>query len=315
MDLETLRNMVKRVFETGEPSYRFVFQGSKLVKAGISYYERFHEYVEEYNQHRASVEYMFQTEEDPPRREWLQLFRKYGYWIRIYSRVAERTLKTAELLKKNNIRFEIFHIVDFSVLVQADQIYRIYKSGGVAGRRYVPDQSLLPGMLYSEEATNRQYENFLKRIFDLWHMDVKKNLLIQGDAFESWLGRIAGGCPEDPGKGDAGRQRYVVEFDGRMYDADLLHDACIGKIGEADVKEIALPQSFAEERKDSGRITSACPECCWNFMCHGDYDLYGETLAEYADRKRRFCKAYKGFFEYTWSRLNELAWYRAGRSV
>lgn len=313
MGADTLRDMVKKAFAGGERSYRFVFRGAHPLQAGISYYDRFHALVKEYNRNLAPVEFVLQTPEDVLSGKWLQLFAKHGYLVRVLAREAEGAGKTAEFLGKNEISFEMIHVVDGAAALQADDIYRHYRKFGIKGQRYVPDQERICQAVRREEAV-RYYGHFLGRVFDLWYGDVKRGAAVHNYVFENWLSIIAGICPDGRSLPDRDLLRFAVEADGQVRDADAPAEcAGMGNIAQIDLAGAPGRRSIRSLMQGEREIMPACKNCCWNFICFGDFDIYGETCEEFCRRKETFCEAYREFFEYTWSRLNELAWYLAGR--
>lgn len=335
MSKQTVRQIVKRVFEEAEGECGFTFQGGEPTLAGLEYYEYFLQTVEKYNRSGLPVQYCLQTNGYHLTEEWFSFFQKNHFLIGVSldgmqeihdanrrdangDRTFQKVMQTIHKLKEYSIPHNILTVVTDVLADHTSEIYRFYKEHGIEHQQYIEcldpleeslsmcdegQKKLRPGL------TNESYERFLKSLFDEWYQDMKNGKQIYNRYFYNLLWLIKGRWPESCNMRGTCSLQWTVEADGSIYPCDfyVLDEWKLGNVQEDSFGGIWKSEIQKRFLMLSADVPKACKQCKWSGLCRNGC-MRNCGISHTGQRnKNRFCEAYKGFLEYAYPRLKELA--------
>lgn len=328
MNEKTLENIVRKAFEEVEYSVNFTFQGGEPLVAGMKYFEVFHKLVDKYNKKKIFVNFALQTNGTLVDKRWIEFFKKFNYLIgisidgnkeihdnfRIDSQgkgTFTRVIKTAKLLKKANINFNILCVVNSVTAKNGEMIYKFFRNMGFKYYQFIPCLDSLEGC-QNEDFTLRakDYGIFLDETFKLWYDDIMSGKIISMRRFDNYIRILLNEAPEACDMVGHCNMNAVLEADGSMYPCDfyVLDEYKVGNINEKNFTE--LFNSDAEQRFliSSLDVPKECKECKYYSICRGGCRRYKE-LDENGVLKNKFCESYKYFFDRNLDKMIEVAKY------
>ena len=331
MSKQTVRQLIKRVFEEAEEECGFTFQGGEPTLAGLEYYEYFVQTVEKYNRSGIPVQYCLQTNGYDLTEDWFAFFKRNHFLIGVsldgtekihnFNRrnangdeTYQRVMQTIQKLKKHNIPYNVLTVVTDLLVEHTKEVYRFYEENNIEHQQYI--ECLSPfekgSDSYGDELmrlTDESYERFLKILFDEWYQDIGEGKQIYNRYFYNLLWMIKGRYPESCNMRGVCSLQWTIEADGNVYPCDfyVLDEWRLGNVREnsfADLWKSDIQKRFIRMSVD---VPEACKQCKWFSLCrNGCMRNCGVTHLEQRNRNR-FCKAYQGFLEYAYPRLKEIA--------
>lgn len=323
MSESTLKNVIRKAVLYAEGGCTIAFQGGEPTLRGLKFYEQMIRYVEQYNKNGIPVNYAFQTNGYEINEDWCKFFHDHLFLVGLSvdgteeihdryrhdsqnNKTYKKVLKTAKLLDKYQVEYNILTVVTQQTAIHIDRIYHEYKKRGwhylqfiacldpLGEERGMKEYSLLP----------EHYGKYLTNLFDLWYTDWKLGKQPYIRQFENYVGILAGYNPEAcEHRGVCGIQN-VIEADGSVYPCDfyVLDDYVLGNLNVNSMNDImkkGLEIGFTER---SHNISDECRNCRWFFLCRGGCYRNKEGLKE-----NYFCKGYQYFFDQSYHRLVEIA--------
>lgn len=325
---ETLETIVKRSLQYAHRECTFAFQGGEPTLRGLDFYRKLIEYVNIYNKNSLTIHYAIQTNGMVIDDEWAEFLAKNKFLTGIsldgiqethdYNRLSSNgsdTYKTVlhaiQLLKKHNAEFNILTVVNAQTAKRIGKIYGFYKRNNFNYQQYIPclDPIGEERGLHSYSLTPDQYEQFLKTRFDLWYNDVIRGEFTYDRYFENLTGMLLGYAPESCGMIGHCTNQVVIESDGSVYPCDfyVMDQYKIGNLLTDDFDTINRNRENLGFIQESMKTEEDCRLCKWLQLCRGGCRRDRDPMIDGKLVKNYFCKAYKGFFEYSYKRLQELA--------
>lgn len=332
MSEETLTAIVQKGMAAAEGACRFAFQGGEPTLAGLDFFRRAVALQRAFSREGLRVENAIQTNGCSIDAEWAAFLAQERFLVglsldgtrashdafRRDSRgegTFRRVLAAHKLLREAGAEVNILTVVTPAVARQADRVWDFYREQGFDYLQFIPCMAPLGQPAAGPQAlTQKQYGDFLCRIFDRWHSDLRQGRYVNVRYFENLLGLAAGRPPEECGLCGRCANQLVVESDGSVYPCDfyVLPQWKLGKIGEDDLSDL-LQSPRSGEFTAPLPLPPRCGGCRWRPLCGGGCRRERETaggLGEY-----RWCAATRRFLEYAWPRLQKLVPYvrRDGR--
>lgn len=328
MTEETLEVIVKKALGSGAGEVTFAFQGGEPTLVGLPFYKRLMQLEKQYNVHKVPVHFAIQTNGMLMDEEWAKFFAENQFLVglsvdgtaavndlhRVDARgdgTHKRLMQVVKLFKAHKVEFNILTVVSAKVAKEIKSIYAFYKRSGLPYQQYIPclDPFGEERGGYAYSLTPQLYEKFLKDLFDLWFDDVVHGRFIYNRYFENLVGMLLGQPPEACGMMGFCSRQNVVEADGGVYPCDfyVLDDYRLGSL-VTDTWEM-----IEEKRREIGFIERSrvqhedCAGCKWRALCRGGCRRDREPMQGDGMSLNYFCSAYKGFFEYAYPRLEQLA--------
>ena len=150
----------------------------------------------------------------------------------------------------------------------------------------------------------KQYEEFLKTLFDLWYQELAQGRYWSIRYFDNLVWMLAGHAPEQCSmRGCCGLQ-YLVEADGSVYPCDFygLDEYRLGNVLHNSWQELDQERGRLRFIENSQRIPQECQICRWYPLCRNGCRRERLTQGEELG-KNYYCQAYAEFFAYALPRL------------
>ena len=324
----TLENIVKKVFEEVQYSVNFAFQGGEPTVAGIEYFEKFHKIVEKYNTKKILVNFSLQTNGTLINEKWFELFKKYNYLIgisldgnkeihdtfRVNSKkegTFSKVLKTTEMLKKENIDFNILCVVNKLTAQNGKLIYKFFRNNNFKYYQFIPCLDKLKDFDEKDYTlTALDYGKFLDEIFNLWYEDIISRKEISIRHFDNYIKILLGVEQEACDMVGHCNMNAVLESDGSMYPCDfyVLDEYKIGNINESSFTELFKSEKEFQFLKSSLLIDEKCKLCRYFKLCRGGCRRH-KILNEKGIFENKFCEGYKYFFDRNIDKMIKIAKY------
>lgn len=324
MSETALEILTDRIAESRAKRVHLAFQGGEPTLAGIEYYyEMMHQLKTKTADKKMQIDYCIQTNGLLIDEKWAELFKKYNFLVGLsydgteflhdsFRRdnsgkgTAERVVRAWKLLKQYEINTNILCVVTGKLARKPEQVYKSLKSTGARYLQFIPCITE-DGCLKNEEfkLDTQTYAFFLKGIFDLWYQDWKKGDYVSIRQFEDYIHLGCGdGTSSCAACGRCGSY-LVTEASGNLYPCDFYVNRKyeIGNIRDYSFEE-ALTSERAVNFVNTVYRSSECSRCRWYVYCRGgcknDYRTGENGMTNI------YCNAYRDFFEYASSRLEEI---------
>lgn len=218
-------------------------------------------------------------------------------------------MRAARLLDKYGIDYNILTVITPDVVRHIDSIYSFYQKNHFRYLQFIPciedfepDTSAIQTSL-----TPDMFELFMKKLFDYWYEAIQQGNHIYIRYFDSLLFWVIGQNAPDCGMNGSCANQMVVKADGSVYPCDfyVLDPYCLGNIitdGLDCVLQNGCTSAFVQ---NSSETNNECVHCKWFKLCVNGCKRY--RMDGLSSGLNRYCKAYRGFFEYANNRLQMLA--------
>lgn len=329
MSKQTTKQIIKRVFEEAEEECGFTFQGGEPTLAGLEYYKYFLQTVEKYNRRGIPVQYCLQTNGYNLTEEWLTFFAENHFLIGVSLDGLEKihdanrkdaegkgtyrnVMQTIQKMEEYQIPYNVLTVVTDLLAKHAAEVYLFYRENAIEHQQYI--ECLAPIGKGTEQTveeanglTSKNYEKFLKEIFDEWYQDLKNGKLIYNRYFYNLIWLMKGRCPESCSMRGTCSLQWTIEADGSIYPCDfyVLDEWKLGNVREDSFGSIWKSEKQKQFIMLSADVPKECKKCKWFGLCRNGCMRNCEITS--TRQRNRFCEAYKGFLEYVYPRLKELA--------
>ena len=323
MSYATLSSIIIKTLAETSKQATIAFQGGEPMLAGIDFFKRVIQLVEQNNINHCKVGYALQTNGTLLNDEWCQFFAKNNFLIgvsldgtrEIHDRnridhqgkgTYNKVMQGIQLLKKHKVEFNILTVLTSEVCRHFNQIYKFYDKQEFFFQQYIPCLDPLGEERgqYPWSLTPRLFEQYLKTSFDCWYRDAMSGHKKYHRYFDNLLIMLNRQPPEACGMGGNCGIQYVVEADGSVYPCDfyMLDDKKLGNLNFDDFSSLDQKRTELQFIEQSEVTAKECFECKWWALCRGgcrrDRDFFQDGL-----QKNYYCTAYKNFFEYSFDRL------------
>ena len=325
MSEDTLKNLIRRTMLQAEGVASYTWQGGEPSLRGLEFFRRAVWFQKKYNRNHVRVINAFQTNGYAVTKEWCEFFKENQFLVglsvdgtaRIHNSMRhskngedtfERINKTAKLLDKYGVEYNILTVVTPKIAENIKEIYSFYRQQGWHYQQYIA--CLDP---YGEEHGKtaysikpEQYGKFLMELFGLWYEDLKKGCHPYIRQFENYVGLAAGYMAEScEQRGQCGIQ-YVVEADGSVYPCDffVLDDFYLGNRNTDIISEIDEKRKELGFEERSMELDLKCKKCRYYRLCGGGCMRNREQGD--SGYLNYFCEGYQIFFEHCYEQIMEL---------
>lgn len=326
MEEAVLEEVVKKALEAAQESCTFGFQGGEPTLAGLSFFEKFIEFTEQYKKPETKLHFCLQTNGTLLDETWAGFLKKHHFLVGIsldglgelHDRnrsdqkgrgTFQKVLKNARMLKKQGVDVNILCVLTKQNARKITSVYQFLKKEGFFYQQYIPCLDPLGKKRGANpwSLTPEIYEEALKTLFDLWFEDMKKGVFVFVREFDNWISMLKGYPPEACAQTGRCSMQNIVEANGDLYPCDfyVLDEYRVANIRDQEFAfSEGIPKElpfFAEEPERS----KACRGCRWYPLCRGGCRRdYTEIEKE---QKNYFCEAYQGFFNYAIERMEWIA--------
>ena len=174
----------------------------------------------------------------------------------------------------------------------AERIYKYFRSQGFGYIQFIPCLRPMGDSTESElYMTEKQYTDFLIRIFNLYVKDFVRGNYISIRQFDNWVRMYLGEKPEQCGLMGHCTHQFVCEGNGNIYPCDFYctDEWCLGNINQLTLEEMAKGKTAFEFIKESIAVPEKCKQCRFYPLCRAGGCKRNKESADY-------CESYKAFF-------------------
>jgi uncharacterized protein len=313
MTFETLERLVDTYLFYSYPASTFAFQGGEPTLAGLDFFTKLISLQQRFGRNGQAVSNALQTNGILIDKDWCQLFRSYNWLIGLsldgtedindqyrFNRGGQgtwkRVMQALETMQSEKVEFNILCVVSQSNVRRAKDVWKFYRSHGIAHIQFIPLAEFHPDGTPMDFAVNAQeYGQFLCEIFDLWWPERRK---VRVRFFDNLAEAVAGIKPGSCTMHETCDSYVVVEYNGDIYPCDFFVEGGwkLGNVSEDSWSEIARRvrrYNFASKK------TLAHPECqvCeYQAICHGGCPKTRHGPNHRFEDLDWFCGAYKMIF-------------------
>lgn len=290
MSDSTMRMLIEKACQVSDASeIIFAFQGGEPTIAGLGYFRKFLEIVDQRKSKEQIIRYSIQTNGTLLDDEWYGFLKRHRFLVGIsldgykenhdyfrmghlYQPTFKTVMETITKLREYNIEFNILTVLSNSLAKHPEKLYRFYKENNF---RYIQLIPCLPKMNFEEDGFSlkpKLFASFYKKFYSSWLLDFNKQQYISVTLFDDLIPMFRGIAPSQCGMLGFCKVQNIVESDGSIYPCDfyVLDEYRNGNINTDSVQSIqssAANEVFIHEMK---RTTSQCETCEFIKLCHGN---------------------------------------------
>jgi uncharacterized protein len=309
-----LEALLMKTLEVNANLTVFCWQGGEPTLAGLKFYRRAVQLMNEYGSSGQQISNVIQTNGLPVNREWARFFRRYNFLVgvsldgprAIHDRHRRgngrgshsRALRAAKLFEREGVPVNILSVLTRDS--RSRRLYAYFRETGFRYLQFIPCLEHERGKIkpYSVDAAG--YGAFLCDLFDAWSAEYDQ---VSIRFFDSVIRAIV----EGRGGMCAHAQRcppyLLVEKDGQIYPCDFFVEPewNLGNILEREIPDVLEARERFAVLKANAR--KACGGCRWMTYCQSGCPRHGLRHGG----RNHFCASYRRFFTYTHVRIREIA--------
>lgn len=326
MSTETMQKMFDYALAKEKEDLVIAFQGGEPTLRGLDFFRDCVAYVKEKAVPGLRVSFALQTNGTLINEKWCKFFRdnnfliglsldgtrKYQDLFRVDAKGEgsfSKVFATAEMLSRYGVEFNILTVVTRQVAENIGKIYPFFVRKGFKFQQYIPcldpfgeDEE------YPWSLNEKVFGDFLCELFDMWYQDLKSGRYISIRYFDNLILMLRGLRPESCGMEGFCTVQNVIEADGSIYPCDFycLDEYKIGHVSDK-YQDVEKKRDEIHFLQDSLSVPETCKKCQFYPICRSGCRRQRDRDAVSDLAENRFCGAYKKFFAYSISRLEEAA--------
>ena len=336
MSDETLEAVVRRVLEYASGEATFSFQGGEPTLCGLDFYKKAVALQRKYNVNSVKISNCLQTNGLLLDEDWARFLHDSNFLVGLSvdgpsdihnaNRVDaqgkgtfQRLMNTAALLEKHRVEFNILFVVTAMSARHPDKVYGFFKEHGFRFLQFIPCIEPADGESGSRafSLTPKDFETFLKRLFDKWSSDLLSGNYISIRYFDNLVRMAMGMEPETCTLFGQCLCQLVFEADGSVYPCDFyVNDGWrLGSIHESSAAELLGSDRAKAFVTSSAQALPLCRDCRWFGLCRGGCRRDRESSVPGALGRNRYCEAYSAFLDDAYPKLIAVARHVSQRGV
>ncbi|HAV19568.1 MAG TPA: hypothetical protein DCX17_00900 [Firmicutes bacterium] len=318
MNEDTTDHLIEMAIDSATDTISFVFQGGEPLLAGLPFYHTFIEKAQKANQKNINIVYSLQTNGLMLNEEWVNFFKDNNWLLGIsvdgeekankwrspnnFSKDTSLIIKNIELLRNNNVPFDLLAVVhkkNFKMIVQS---YDFLKTLGAKSLQFIPCLDFIKKDNELALDSNSWRESLLN-LYRRWRDDWKKGIYISIRQFDDYIAVInSSPLSSCAARGICGGY-LMVESDGGVFTCDFYgtDDFLIGNIADGFF-ELFNNSKLIKFINESFILNEKCLHCQYRFLCRGGCKKYRN-----GDQHFIYCDATKTLLDYAYSGLREIA--------
>lgn len=324
MDDEMLEILVKRLFEHTSNCVRVVFQGGEPTLMGLPFYEKFIRLARIYNRNNIQLELSIQTNGVLLDEKWCVFLKNNGFLVGLSfdgspkvndanrvsyqgNGISGQTLQALRLLQRFNVDYNVLMVITKQSALHAKECYNYLKSVGVQYLQTIPVLDCFDGVKKEYSLTSADLKQFLCDLFDVWYKDFLCQQEVRITFFENVIYKLMGNFFTMCSMNGYCCIETVIEADGSVYPCDFYvsDEWKLGNILENDLQSMIFSEKANMFIVESIHTEDSCSDCPYFGLCIGACHRYRHG----ADGSliNRYCHAYRSFFDYSFSRMKDIA--------
>ena len=326
MKESTIEKILDRAFEyCNGGNCSIAFQGGEPLLIGINFFKNLIDYIK-VNNNGTNFTFALQTNGTLINDEWAKFFNENKFLIGVsldgnkdlhnLNRVDylnndsfNKVMKGINILKENNVDFNILTVITSALCKKVDSIYNFYKKNNFYYLQFIPCLEPLDNYamtLSNYSITPAQYGDFLIKLFDLWYSDIISDNYISIRMFDNILGLFFNNDYEACAMRGICSCQHIIEGNGEVYPCDFYtyESYSIGNILNNSFDDIHQNNDTLKFITSSQNINDKCKNCSYFSFCRGGCRRYRENQE---DNLNYFCESYYRFYSYSLNKFKNLA--------
>ena len=325
MSLETYTAFVQKAQSEETRSVSYVWQGGEPMLMGLDFYKRAVEIQDKYRKPGQAITNTVQTNGILINEEWADFFVQNQILVgisvdgpkelhdmhrfaRSQKSVFDRVMNACDIMKANNVDFNILTVVTSETVDYPEEIYDFLREQGFYYLQFIDCIEKVDGEIAPFSLEPESYGTFLCRLFDAWFANGYPHVSIR--LFDNMLQYRVGHIPECcMYKNDCGAY-FVIEHNGDVFTCDFFvtKEWYLGNILENEIDELIENPKRYEFAGLRSLGHETCESCKWLGFCQRGCIKSRFFPGDDYSSLNYLCEAYTKFFEYTDDRYNFLAW-------
>jgi uncharacterized protein len=310
MTKETMETVVQKALACGRRHNTFCWQGGEPTLMGIPFFENVVAAQERYRLPGQRIENSIQTNGLLIDTDWCRFLKANDFLVGLsvdgpapvhdrYRRTGngrstfDRVLKSADLLKRHQIPFNVLTLLTDANISRAEDLYAFFKTRGFRHLQLIPCYESAPvtGSPLPFAVNGRALGNFYCRFFDLWWADGFPWVSVR--MFEDILLYLLDGVHASCSWLSACDSYLLVEHNGDCFPCDFFVDPewNLGNLLENSLGKILNHPSRDDFAALKARLPEACQACRWRMFCNGDCTRLRQGAQGRGNGTSVFCEA------------------------
>lgn len=331
MTEETMEQIIQKCMDFAQgTSCHFGFQGGEPTLRGLDFFRQFVAVATACNAKSdkpCQLSYALQTNGTVIDEAWATFFAEHKFLVGL-SLDGDRSahdlhridaqnkgtygtvLKTAKLLEKHKVEFNILTVITAYTAKHIGQIYKFFMKNNMVYQQYIPCLDPLEEAhgLHPYSLTPELYGQFLIRLFDCWYADRMAGKFVYIRYFENLAAAMMGHPTEACGFMGRCSLQTVIEADGSAYPCDfyMLDQYKIGNFNDDTMDEINARRGDSGFLEQSLQGLEQCQKCQYYQLCRGGCrrDRQSQDLGTIGENY--FCPSFKAFFAHAAPKMAQL---------
>jgi len=320
-----LDRMIASYMATDQPVYAFGWQGGEPTLMGVDFFKRVTELQQKHGRSGTSVSNGLQTNCTMITDDLAQHLARYNFLVGVsLDGPAEvhdhwRTcvngrgshadvMDGIEVLKRNNVEFNILTLVNSENVRKPREIYRYLRDHGFLFHQYIEcvefDEN---GRTMPFAISGEEWGDFLCGIYDEWIQSDTRKVSIR--LFDSILAMMVDGVANVCKMGKDCRQYFLVEYNGDIYPCDFFvePDLRLGNLADGSWEDFLAADVYRAFGEHKAAWNRACDACEYLRYCAGDCQKNRFYRVPDPAQLSALCTGWKRFYKHSIEGFKELA--------
>jgi len=321
----TLEKLISSYMETPQKCYTFGWQGGEPTLMGLGFFKKVIELQKKYGKSGSMVANGLQTNSILLDEQFIKYLSAHRFLLGVsldgpqylhdrYRRFKgggktfKKVIKSIEILKENNVDFNILVLVNNYNVNKAAEIYQFLVENELYFHQYIPCVEFdSHGSLQPFSINGEQWGSFLVELFNQWYpKDICK---VSIRFFDSLLNSLVYGKATICSMGKNCNQYLVVECNGDVYPCDFFvrKDLKLGNIHEDNWQEVLDNKTYLDFGKAKSNYSFICSSCKYLKYCYGDCLKHRGFDSSSSRNLSKLCSGWKIFYEQKLKIFKEIA--------
>ena len=289
MSDETVDKLIDRSLEQfgGDTCITYAFQGGEPTCAGLPFFEKFVQKVEE-RKTTQTIQYALQTNGYLVDDTWASFFKKHDFLIGVsldgyaenhdHFRICRdgsssysKVMKCIKTLRRHEVEHNILTVLTSRLSAHPDELYDFYKKNKM---KYVQLIPCLPDLEHNDQEfalKPKEFFSFYDVFFNRWFEDYLKGEVMSVTLFDNLIPLFAGIPPQQCGYLGRCSRQCVIEGNGDVYPCDFyaVDGLKVGNICDSSMDELSRSPVYDVFLKQKRTKCKACEGCRYEGICHG----------------------------------------------
>lgn len=326
MSEQTQEELIHLALDYADGYCSFAFQGGEPTLAGLDFFRRQVELERKYNTKGIQIANSIQTNGLCIDSEWANFLSENRFLVglsldgprEIHDALRvdaagqgtfDRVMETVRLFNRHGVDYNILTVVNRVVAQNAKAVYSFFRSQGFRYLQFIECLDPFDAKPRDYSLTCEDFADFLKAVFDEYYRDFMRGRYISVRSFDNYIAMLMGRPPESCGMSGSCTAYNLIEANGDVYPCDfyVLDRWRMGNIRTHTFAGLADSPVVREFTAQSLYVDGTCRRCKWYKLCRGGCRRCREPFVNGRPGLNRFCKAYKSFFAYAYSRMEQMA--------